>query len=139
MAPAYCHTHAAARPRPAGSGRTHLTRLSFTIGRAAQTAREQPDTGLPAAAPARTAVPAPASTPAPARSHRRLADAIDGAFRLALARGDLATAEELLGVLRGLKDRVRIRTPADRRRGDPLLERAQRELDARKAARYRRY
>ena len=73
------------------------------------------------------------SHPAPCPAQRQSTDATDGACRLALARGDLITADELLGLMRGSRKRVRFRTPGDRRRSDPLLERAQRELEARTA------
>jgi hypothetical protein len=77
-------------------------------------------------------------SPSP-KMRRRLVDAIDDAFRLALSRGDTATAGELLAVLQGIQERERIKTPTERRRGDLLLECARRDLDARKAARYNRY
>lgn len=107
--------------------RSTLSRLSFTIGRSHQIR-------TPDAEPS-----GPVSGAGAHRSRRRLADAIDEAFRIALSRGDLATAEELLGVMQGTYERARVRASGDRRRSDPLIERARLELEARKAARYRRY
>ena len=104
-----------------------MRRLSFAIG-------QPPRTG-PADSGAKTHAPL---GPSP-KVRRRLADAIDEAFRLALARGDIATAEELLAVLQGMRERERIKPHDDRRRDDPVLDRARRELEARKSARYRRY
>ena len=72
-------------------------------------------------------------------SRRRLADVIDEAFRIALSRGEIATAEELLNVLQGVYDRARVKTAGDRRRSDALMDQARQELEAKKAARYRRY
>lgn len=77
--------------------------------------------------------------PAASTSRRRLADAVDEAFRIALSRGEIATAEELLNVLQGVYERARVKTVGDRRRSDALIERARQELEAKKAARYRRY
>ncbi len=64
---------------------------------------------------------------------------IDETFRFAIGRGDIATAEDLLAVLEAMRERERVKAGSERRRGDPLLDQARRELDARKAARYRRY
>lgn len=103
-----------------------LTRMSFKIG-------EEPQFTTPSLSLANGA----GSAEPPSR--RRLGDVINEAFRIALSRGDVATAEELLNVLEGTYERARVRTPSERRRGDPLLERARRDLEAKKAARYRRY
>lgn len=70
---------------------------------------------------------------------RRLTDAVEEVFRLALQRGDMATAEELLGVLEGLHERARVTWRSERRNGAQQVERARRDFDARKAARYGRY
>jgi len=104
-----------------------MRRLSFTIGQSLRSATL--DRGADTYAP-------PGPSP---KMRRRLADAIGEAFRIALARGDVTTAEELLAVLQGMCERERIKLQHDRRGGDPLLERAKRELEARKSARYRRY
>ena len=104
-----------------------MRRMSFAFGQA-------PRIGTANSSAASPAPPAPLL-----RVRRRLADAVDEAFGLALAGGDIAAAEGLLDVLEGMRERERIKTPSDRRRGDPLLDRARRELEAKKAARYRRY
>lgn len=70
---------------------------------------------------------------------RRIADAIDQAFRVALVRGDIATAEELVAVLRGMEERRNVTSRVERRHSSALLERAQRDLNAKKAARFRRF
>lgn len=101
-----------------------FSRLSFTIGESSQLGATDPVTLLAAPTP-------------PTR--RRLADAIHEAFQIALSRGDLATAEELLNVMQGAYERARVKATSDRRGGDALIERARLELEARKAARYRRY
>jgi len=110
-------------------GRTalnRLSRLSFALG-------DSP--GLSRTSPA-SAELAPAPAP---QSRRRLADAIEEAFQIALSRGDLATAEELLAVWQGTRERARVRTARDRRLADPKIERARQALETRKATRYRRY
>jgi len=99
-----------------------MRRMSFAFGQA-------PRIGTANSSAASPAPPAPLL-----RVRRRLADAVDEAFGLALAGGDIAAAEGLLDVLEGMRERERIKTP-----GDPLLDRARRELEAKKAARYRRY
>jgi hypothetical protein len=103
-----------------------MRRLSFAIGQSRVGAA---DPGSYHDAPPAT----------PPRARRRLADAIDDAFRLALDRGEIATAEDLVGVLQAMSERERVKTHGDRRRTDTRLERVRRELEAKKAARYRRY
>lgn len=75
----------------------------------------------------------------PYRSHgrlrRRLEDAIEDAFHQALQRGDLAAAEDLLGVLEKVHTRARITFKAERKGTLAMLERARRELATRKARR----
>lgn len=102
---------------------SRLSRLSFTIGQSPQFGSD-PGPLMPAPTPP---------------SRRRLADAIDEAFHIALSRGDVATAEELLNVMQGAYERARIRAPSERRGTDPLIERARQELEAKKASRFRRY
>ena len=72
------------------------------------------------------------------RLRRRLADTISDAFTAALQRGDLVTAEELLGVLENMQVRTNVRLQSDRRNPDRGLERSRRELESRKQARLRR-
>jgi hypothetical protein len=69
---------------------------------------------------------------------RRLTDAINEAFQLALARGDTRTAEELLSVMEHVCERERTRLRYENRHAAPLLELARRELQTTRAAR-RRY
>jgi hypothetical protein len=115
-----------ARRGAAWSREIRMRRLSFSIGQTRVGPTDPgPNQQLPAAAPA--------------KASRRLADMIDETFRLSLARGDIATAEDLLGVLQAMLERERVKTQSDRRRTDTRLERARRELEAKKAARYRRY
>lgn len=68
---------------------------------------------------------------------RRLADAVDEAFRLALAKDDLSTAEGLLDVLQNMRARDRVVRHVERRHADPLIDLARRELDSRKSGRRR--
>lgn len=68
---------------------------------------------------------------------RRLEDAVEDVFRLAMQRGDLASAEDLLGVMESMHIRACLRFNAERRGTVVMLERARRELEARKAARRR--
>jgi hypothetical protein len=79
---------------------------------------------------------------APATGHRlkrRLADTIESAFASALQQGDLATAEDLLGVLESMQARAGVSARNERRGADRRLERARRELENRKQARHRRF
>ena len=69
---------------------------------------------------------------------RRLADVNNEAFQLALARGDVRTAEELLAVMERAWDREQARLGFDRRHADPLLDLARRELQTMKGKRHPR-
>ena len=68
---------------------------------------------------------------------RRLADAINEVFQLALTRGDIHTAAELLSVMEHVRERARTRVRQDSRHADPLIELARRDLQS-KIARRRR-
>jgi hypothetical protein len=68
---------------------------------------------------------------------RRLADAVNEAFQVALARGDTRMAEDLLAVLERAWERERAKVRFDRRHADPLLDLARRELQTVKARRRR--
>jgi len=105
------------------------TRMSFGINREAQftgpeSARWSPLSGMQAQQP-----------PQPLR---RLSDSIEEAFRFALTRGDAATAEDLLEVLRALHERDRIKHP-ERRNAEAALHLAEQELAAKRASRQRRF
>ena len=109
---------------------TNLRGLSFGVGRSS---------GLSAPDADRQTGPyAPAA--AGNRVRRRLADVVEGAFNDALMQGDLLTAEDLLGVLENMQARAKVSARNDRR-GDAQrrLERARKELEARKHNRYRRF
>ena len=66
---------------------------------------------------------------------RRLEDAVEDVFRAALQRGDLASAEDLLGVMENMHARARVRFQAERKGTVAMLDRARKELDARKSRR----
>jgi len=66
---------------------------------------------------------------------RRLEDAIEDVFRVALQRGDLASAEDLLGVMESMHARARVRFHAERHGTALMIDRARKELEARKARR----
>ena len=66
---------------------------------------------------------------------RRLADAITEVFQLALARGDIRMAEDLLAVMERAWEREHEKRGFDRRHADPLLDLARRELQSLKAKR----
>jgi len=65
---------------------------------------------------------------------RRLSDRVADVFQEACLGGDLATAEQLLGVMQDMHDR-RVAAGRDRRSGDAELQRARDELATRKAVR----
>jgi len=78
-------------------------------------------------------------SPATARwAGRRLADVTNQAFQLALARGDIRTAEELLVVMERAWERERAWLGFNRRHADPLLDLARRELQTMKGKRHPR-
>jgi hypothetical protein len=64
---------------------------------------------------------------------RRLEDAVEDVFRAALQRGDLASAEDLLGVMESMHARARIRFNAERHGTALMIARARKELESRKA------
>jgi hypothetical protein len=66
---------------------------------------------------------------------RRLEDAVEDVFHAALQRGDLASAEDLLGVMEGMHARARVRFNSERRGTALMLDRARKELESRKARR----
>jgi hypothetical protein len=66
---------------------------------------------------------------------RRLEDAVEDVFRAALQRGDLASAEDLLGVMESMHARARVRFNSERRGTALMIDRARKELEARKARR----
>ena len=66
---------------------------------------------------------------------RRLEDAVEDVFRAALHRGDLASAEDLLGVMESMHVRARVRFQAERKGTVAMLERARKELASRKSRR----
>jgi hypothetical protein len=66
---------------------------------------------------------------------RRLEDTVEDVFRAALQRGDLASAEDLLGVLEKMQARARVRFHTERRGTALMIERAHKELETRKTRR----
>jgi hypothetical protein len=68
---------------------------------------------------------------------RRLEDTVEDVFRAALQRGDLASAEDLLGVLESMHARARVRFRSERRGTALMIDRARKELESRKARRRR--
>jgi hypothetical protein len=68
---------------------------------------------------------------------RRLADAINEAFQLAIYRNDIRTAQELFSVMEHVCERERTRIRYENRHADPLIELARRELQMRIAGRRR--
>jgi len=68
---------------------------------------------------------------------QRLADVGNEAFQVALARGDIGVAEDLLAVMQRAWDREQAKLGFDRRHADPLLDLARRELQMTKAKRRR--
>jgi hypothetical protein len=66
---------------------------------------------------------------------RRLEDAVEDVFRTALQRGDLAAAEDLLGVMENMHARAKVRYQAERRGAAITIERGRKELESRKARR----
>ncbi len=103
-----------------------MRRLSFGIGRAARLAplgeNDQAASGPP---------------PYQVQNwlRRRLEDTVEDVFRAALQRGDLASAEDLLGVLENMHARARVRFRSERRGTALMIERARKELETRKARR----
>ena len=97
--------------------------FSFSIDRSANF-RPRPDSGV-----------GPTSVAAYARSdprRRRLEDAVEDVFHAALRHGDLASAEELLGVIEGMATRHRLGFRGERRSTRAMIERARGEMAARR-------
>lgn len=66
---------------------------------------------------------------------RRLEDLVEDLFYAALKRGDLASAEDLLGVMENMQARARVRLQAVRKGTALMIARARDELELRKARR----
>jgi hypothetical protein len=69
---------------------------------------------------------------------RRLADAINEVLQLALYRGDIRTAAELLSVMERVCERAQAGIRYENRHADPLIELARRELQTKIATRRRK-
>lgn len=69
---------------------------------------------------------------------RRLIDAINEVFQLALNRGDLRTAAELFSVMERRSERDKTRLRYEKRHADPLIELSRRELQTKIDLRRRR-
>jgi hypothetical protein len=69
---------------------------------------------------------------------RRLTDAINEAFQLALTRGHLRTAMELLAVMEHYSERAKTSARFDNRHADSLLELGRRDLQSAIKAQRRR-
>lgn len=70
-----------------------------------------------------------------ASPRRRLEDAVEDIFHVALQRGDLASAEDLLGVMENMQARARVRFHAERRGTALMIERCRKELEVRRTRR----
>ena len=68
---------------------------------------------------------------------RRLADAINEVFQLALTRRDVRTAAELLSVMEHVSERARARLHYENRHADPMIELARRDLQIKVSGRRR--
>jgi len=77
--------------------------------------------------------PLPGQSVAPRR--RRLEDAVEDLFYTALERGDLAAAEDLVGVIESIRDRTSLLLKTDRGSTRMTIERARRELASRRRRR----
>lgn len=66
---------------------------------------------------------------------RRLEDAVEDLFHVALQRGDLASAADLLAVMENMQARARVRFNTERRGTALMIERCRKELDGRRARR----
>lgn len=104
-----------------------MSRMSFGLGRGVKL------TTLGEKGEAEAAPPPPYQVQSWLR--RRLEDTVEDVFRAALQRGDLASAEDLLGVLENMHARARVRFHAERRGTALMIERARKELEARKTRR----
>jgi hypothetical protein len=85
--------------------------------------------------PAPQTEPPAESIPAGRWAGRRLLDAVNEVFQLALYRGDLRTAAELFSVMEHVSERARSRLRYENRHADPLMELARRELQSKIARR----
>jgi hypothetical protein len=68
---------------------------------------------------------------------RRMADAVNEVFQLALYRRDVRTATELFTVMEHVHERSQARVRYENRHADPLIELARRELQSKTTARRR--
>lgn len=66
---------------------------------------------------------------------RRLEDAVEDVFHAAVMRGDLASAEDLLGVMENIQVRGRLRFRSERKGSPLMIDRARNDLAARKTRR----
>jgi len=66
---------------------------------------------------------------------RRLEDAVEDVFRTAMRRGDLAAAEDLLGVMENMHARAKVRFQGERRSAAMTIERLRKEVEDRKSRR----
>ena len=66
---------------------------------------------------------------------RRLEDAVEDIFHAAIQRGDLASAEDLLGVMENMHARARVRFQTERRGTALMIEQCRKELEGRRARR----
>src|SRR6202041_3346868 len=64
---------------------------------------------------------------------RRLEDAVEDVFRAAIERDDLASAQDLLGVLESIHARGRVRFQSERKGTPLMIDRARNWLGSRKA------
>ncbi|HUB15914.1 MAG TPA: hypothetical protein VMB34_28470 [Acetobacteraceae bacterium] len=98
--------------------------FSFAIGRAVNLTP-----------PVDSGGPQPSVVPnaAPERLRRRLQDAVEDVFHIALRRGDLNCADDLLGVMESMDFRGRVRFQCQRKSSRLMIERIRAELSARKA------
>jgi hypothetical protein len=95
------------------------------------------DLSSPTDLPSQTESPAEPGLAAGRWAGRRLADAINEVFQLALSRGDTRTAAELLSVMEHVCERAQTRLRYENRHADPLIQLARRELQMRMAGRRR--
>jgi hypothetical protein len=103
-----------------------MSRMSFRLGRGVK---------LTPLGGKHEAVAAPPPVQVQNWLRRRLEDAVEDVFRAALQRGDLASAEDLLGVMESMHARARMRFSSERQGTTLMLGRARKELDSRKARR----
>ncbi|MGA3401776.1 MAG: hypothetical protein ABSC95_21395 [Acetobacteraceae bacterium] len=103
-----------------------MRQFSFSIGGSANL---MPPTEKNLAAP--SAPPYQVQNPL----RRRLEDAVEDVFHAALVRGDIASAEDLLGVMESIEVRGRLRFQSERKGTSVMIGRARNELASCKARR----